>query len=121
MERIIVYNKTDLSVVAQCGNKLLSKKLAADTIEYIIDENLEKIYEKGVLVVNNIKAFEEKNAQIYEKLCSQGVLSLMHHELLAKSKKTFVISYESVVIRNTWNLEDMHFFRILDRIFEQCL
>lgn len=121
VERIIVYNKTDMSVVAQCGNKLLSKKVAADTIEYIIDENLEKMYEKGVLVVNNIKAFEEKNAQIYEKLCSQGVLSLMHHELLAKSKKTFVISYESVVIRNTWNLEDMHFFRILDRIFEQCL
>lgn len=121
VERIIVYNKSDLSVVAQCGNKLLSNELIADTIEYITDENLQNMYEKGVLVVNNIKAFEEKNAQIYERLCRQGVLSLMHHELTAKNGKTFVISYESVVIRNTWNLEDMHFFRILDRIFEQCL
>ncbi|MCM1467255.1 MAG: GGDEF domain-containing protein [Alistipes sp.] len=121
VERVVVYDKTDMRVAAQCGNKLLDEEQIADTIEYIADENLEKMYEKGVLVVNNIKAFEEKNGQIYEKLCRQGVLSLMHHRITAKSGKTFVISYESVVIRNTWNLEDMHFFRILDRILEQCL
>lgn len=121
VERIIIYNKSDMCVAAQCGNKLLGDDIIADTMEYIADENLKKMYDRGVLVVNNIKAFEDKNAQIYEKLLQQGVLSLMHHELTGKSGKLFVISYESVVIRNTWNVEDMHFFRIFDRILEQCL
>lgn len=121
VERIIVYNKSDMCVKAQCGSGLLGEEQIENTIGYIVDESLEKLYDKGVLVVNNIQTFEEKNRQIYDKLCRQGVLSLMHHEIKGRSGKTFVISYESVVVRNTWNLEDMHFFRIFDRVFEQCL
>ncbi len=121
VERIVLYNRTDMEVVVQCGNKLLEKDIIADTISYIVDENLKKMYDKGVLVVNNIKTFKEKNPQIYEKLCQQEVLSFMHHEITGKSGREYVISYESVVIRNTWNSDDMYFFRIFDHILKQCL
>lgn len=121
VERIVLYNRSDMAVAAQCGSNLLDKHTITDTVSYIVDENLKKMYDKGVLVVNNVKSFEEKNPLIYEMLCKQGVLSLMHHEITGRSGKEYVISYESVVIRNTWNCEDMHFFRIFDHILKLCL
>lgn len=45
-------------VLFQCGNELLSEKQIKDTCDYIVDKNLIKLYDKGVLVVNNIKMFE---------------------------------------------------------------
>lgn len=121
VERIVLYNRSDMQVAAQCGSKLLDRETIAGTAAYIVDENLKKMYDKGVLIVNNVKSFEEKNPQIYDMLCKQGVLSFMHHEITGKSGREYVVSYESVVIRNTWNNEDMHFFRIFDHILKLCL
>lgn len=121
VERIVLYSKDCKQVLFQCGNKLMSEEQIKNTCQYIVDENLQKLYDKGVLVVNNVKMFDTSNHELYEKLQEQGVLSFMHHEITGKNNEKFIVSYESVVIRNTWNTEDMHFFRILDHILAKCL
>ncbi|MDD6572682.1 MAG: GGDEF domain-containing protein [Thermoflexaceae bacterium] len=121
VERIVLYSKDDRKVLFQCGNELLSEEQMKDTCDYIVDENLIKLYDKGALVVNNIKMFENTNPDVYEKLQKQGVLSFMHHEITGKNDKKYIVSYESVIVRNTWNTEDMYFYRILDHVLARCL
>lgn len=121
VERIMLYSKTRSKLVFQCGNKLLKEDITKETIDYIFDDKLEKMYNKGVFVVNDVRIFEAEAPNAYVKLRKQGVLSLMHHKIIGRDGEEFVVSYESVVIRNTWNQEDMHFFRILDHILARCL
>lgn len=121
VERIVLYSLEDNSVLHQCGNKLMKEDVIAVTSNYIVDESLKKMYDNGVLVINNIKKLENTAHDVYEKLKKQGVLSFMHHEFIGKNNKKYLISYESVAIRNTWNSEDMHFFRILDHILARCV
>lgn len=121
IDRIIVYNKTDRTVDAQCGKSLLNSKKINDTIDYIYDERVTDAYEKGTLIVNNVKRFQEKAHEIYDLLCEQGTLSFIHREITAKNGKKYVISYEATENQITWNHEDMHYFRIFDMVFEKCL
>lgn len=121
VERIVLYSLEDKKVLYQCGNKLMKTDIIDATKDYIVDESLKKLYDKGVLVINNIKKLENTAHDAYEKLEKQGVLSFMHHEFVGKDNKKYVISYESVIIRNTWNTEDMHYFRIFDHILARCV
>lgn len=121
VERIILYSLDSQEVVLQCGNKTLDENVLNETKDYILDEQLHKMYNEGVLVINNIKIFDTENHYIYEKLKKQRVLSFMHHKIIGKNNERFVVSYESVIVRNTWSEEDMHFFRILDHILAGCL
>lgn len=121
VERIIIYDQERKKVLHQCGNDLLSKEIEKNTIDYIVDDNLKKLYDNGVLVVDNVEKFKEVSPKIYNNLQKQGVLSFMHHEVTGKKNKKYIISYESVRLRNTWNNADMYYFRILDHIFSRCL
>lgn len=121
VERIVLYSLDEKKVLFQCGNNLMSQEQIESTSDYIVDESLQKLYDKGVLIVNNIKMIENVSMDAYKKLEKQGVLSFMHHEITGKNERKYLISYESVIIRNTWNMEDMQFFRLFDRIFARCL
>lgn len=121
VERIIVYNKTDREVVAQCGKNLLNSKKINDTIDYLYSSELEKYYKNGTMITNNSKRFSEKDASVYEKLVEQNTMSFIHRIITGKDRKTYVVSYEAVSDTITWNMEDMHYFRIFDMIFEKCL
>ncbi len=121
VERIIVYNKTDKEVVAQCGKKLLNSKKISKTIDYLYSKELEKRYQNGTMIINNTKRFSEKDPAVYEKLVEQGTLSFIHRVITGKDGKTYIVSYEAVTDIITWNLEDMHYFRIFDMVFEKCL
>lgn len=121
VERIILYSLDCREVVLQCGNNILNTNVINKTKDYILDERLHKMYNGGVLVINNIKIFDTDNHKVYEKLKKQGVLSFMHHEIVSKSNERYIVSYESVITRNTWSEEDMYFFRILDYILAACL
>ncbi len=121
VERITLFSKTNSKLVLQSGNKLLAPEIVKETIDYLFDDRLEKLYDNGVIVINNIKIFEAESPNLYIKLKKQGVLSFMHHKITGRDGEEFILCYESVVIRNTWNEEDMHFFRILDHILAKCL
>lgn len=122
IDRITVYNKTDRKAVMQYGKNKLSQSLIDETIGYLYDDRVEQAYENGVMVVSNIVYFDVKSSEVYEALCKQGVLSVMHHEVKAKSGKTFIISYEMTTTGVTWNTSDTQYFRILDKVlFEQYL
>ncbi len=121
VERITLFSKTNSKLVLQSGNKLLAPEIVRETIDYLFDDKLEKLYDNGVIVINNIKIFEAESPSLYIKLKKQGVLSFMHHKITGRDGEEFILCYESVVIRNTWNEEDMHFFRILDHILARCL
>ncbi len=122
IDRIIIYNKTDREAVMQVGTNLLSKELIEDTIDYLYDKRVELTYENGVMLISKVVYFDMKASKAYDALCRQGVLSIMHHEVKAKSGKTFIISYEMTSSDITWNESDTEYFRILDKVlFEQYL
>lgn len=121
VERIVIYDKTDRTVVFQSGTELLSSDLIYETIDYLYDDELKYFYSDGVMVMNNIKMFETKSELLYGKVESQNVHSLMHREIIGKSGKTFVISYEILSSFITWNMEDMYLYRILDNIISKLL
>ena len=122
IDRITIYNKTDRSVVMQCGKDLLSPELLEETIDYIYDKKVESAYDNGIMLISHTVYFDMKSSCAYDLLCKQGVLSVMHHEVKAKSGKTFIISYEMTVMGVTWNESDSQYFRILDKVlFEQYL
>lgn len=121
VERVVIYDKDETKIIHQCGSEFITPKQMKDTCDYIHDEKLLSKYENGVLVVNNIKKVEQINTEVYNKMVKQGILSFMHHEVTANNGKKYLISYESVINRNTWNVEDMHFFRLFDKVFSCIL
>lgn len=121
VERMMLFNKTDKVVVAQGGNILPEDGKIDGEIDYIYDERLNGYFNDNVMVVNNIKNFRTLNPDIYENFFNQGIRSIMQHRFVGKNGKEYVISYESVSSNDTWHLEDMYLYRLLDRILIESL
>ena len=54
-------------------------------------------------------------------MIDQSVFSIMHHEITGKSGKVYVISYEMITKKITWNMEDMYLYRLLDTVIAKRL
>lgn len=121
IERIMLYDKTSRTAVIRCGIDLPDDSVIAETVDYILDEELSRRRRDGVTVVNNVETFAFKSPELYEKLRRQGIYSFMHREITGKSGKEYIMSCESVSATLTWNLEDMRYFRILDRVLSSVL
>lgn len=121
IERIMLYDKTSRTAVIRCGTDLPDDSVIAGTVDYIFDEELSRRRKDGVTIVNNVETFAFKSPELYEKLRRQGIYSFMHREITGKSGKSYIMSCESVSALLTWNLEDMRFFRILDRVLASAL
>lgn len=121
VERIMLFNKTDKTVVAQGGSILPEDGKIGGETDYIYDERLDGYFNDHVMVVNNIKQFRTLNPQVYENFFRQGIRSIMQHRFVGRNGKEYVISYESVSSNDTWHLEDMYLYRLLDRILIESL
>ncbi len=121
VDRIMLFNKTDRIVVAQGGNILPEDGNFVGEIDYLYDERLNGYYNDNVMVVNNIKNFRTLNPEIYENFFKQGIRSIMQHRFEGKNGKEYVISYESVSSNDTWHLEDMYLYRLLDKVLIESL
>lgn len=121
IERVILYDKTARTAVMQYGTKPLDGGVIAETVDYICDEELARYRKDGAVVINNVRTFACKSPELYEKLRRQEILSFMHREITGKSGKSFLMSCESVSAYDTWNLEDMRFYRILDNVLAHVL
>lgn len=121
VERIVVYNKTDRTVVFQTGTELLTSELIYETIDYIYNDDLLYFYSDGVMVMNNVKMIGTKNAQLLKEVESQNIHSVMHREIVGKNGKKYVISYEVLSNYITWNMEDMYLYRLIDKIISRRL
>ena len=123
IERIVVYNKTDRKIELQRGiTHPSSEEEACSAIDYLYDSDLGQFYKDNIMVINNIKMFQTKKCdRIYDSMIGQSVFSIMHHEITGSSGKVFVISYEMITKKITWNMEDMYLYRLLDTIFAKRL
>lgn len=121
VERILLFNRTDKTVVAQGGSIIPEGGEIVDEIDYIYDERLNGYFNDNVMVVNNIKNFRALNPEIYENFFKQGIRSIMQHRFAGKDGKDYVISYESVSSNDSWHLEDMYLYRLLDWILAASL
>lgn len=121
VERIMLFSKTDKAVVAQGGSILPEDGIIGGEVDYIYDERLNAYFNDNVMVVNNIKNFRTLNPDIYENFFKQGIRSIMQHRFEGKNGKEYVISYESVSSNDTWHLEDMYLYRLLDQILIEAL
>ena len=95
-----------------------SSEDARNSIDYLYDSDLEQFYKDNIMVINNVKMFQQKKCdEIYKIMIDQSVFSIMHHEITGKNGKVYVISYEMITKKITWNMEDMYLYRLLDTIF----
>jgi diguanylate cyclase (GGDEF)-like protein len=121
VERIVLYDRAQNKVLYQCGNKLLSDEDIEATKDYIENPKLLEMFKKHMLINNDIMVFKKLDEELYRKLRKQGILSFMHHHITGASGRKYVVSYESVILKNTWNTEDMYYFRILNHILAKSL
>ena len=124
IERIVVYNKTDRKIELRRGitHPSSEEEETRSTIDYLYDSDLGQFYKDNIMVINNIKMFQTKKCDnIYNNMIDQSVFSIMHHEITGKSGKVYVISYEMITKKITWNMEDMYLYRLLDTIFAKRL
>lgn len=121
IDRIMLFNKTDKAVVAQGGNILPEEGMRDSEIDYLYDERLDGYFNDNVMIINNIKQFSTLNPAVYENFFKQGVRSIMQRRFVGKNGKEYVISYESVSSNDTWHLEDMYLYRLLDKILIEAL
>lgn len=121
IERIILYGKSPLTAVTRCGSDMTDSSVIAETSDYILDEELSRRRKDGVTIVNNVETFAFKSPDLHEKLRRQGIYSFMHREITGKSGKEYIMSCEAVSALLTWNLEDMRYFRILDKALASVL
>lgn len=121
IERIVLYNKTDRKVELQRGIEPLNAEIIYETIDYLYDDDLKFFYNGNVMVINNNNMFKTKSDKLYDKIKSQGIQSIMHHEITGNSGKVYVISYEMITNFITWNMEDMYLYRLLDSIIKKRL
>lgn len=121
MERVVLYDLTDKTIVTQVGEKLMSPALQDETIDYLFDEGYRANFENGEFVINNVKYFEKKIPHVYDLITRQNTRSLMQYELTGASGKQYIVSYEAVKSIITWNTADMSYLRILARVMEQLL
>ena len=122
IERIVVYNKTDRKIELRRGISLSTSEETYNSIDYLYDSDLAQFYKDNFMVINNIKMFQTKKCDsIYNSMLEQSVFSIMHHEITGKSGKVYVISYEMITKKITWNMEDMYLYRLLGTIFAKRL
>lgn len=121
VERILLFNKTDRNIAAQGGSIIPEGNENIGAIDYIYDERLDGYFNDNVMVVNNIKNFRTLNPEIYENFFKQGIRSIMQRRFVGKNGKEYVISYESISSNDSWHLEDMYLYRLLDQILVESL
>lgn len=121
VERVVLYNKGERKVMMQYGTTMTDMKIIEENLDYLYDEGIAEHTNNGAMVVNNVKAFELKNPELYKKLCNQGIKSIIHIDITGKSGGQFVLCCAFVSSLMTWNLEDMRFYRILEKILGSLL
>lgn len=121
VERVVLYNKDERKVMMQYGTTMTDIKIIEENIDYLYDEGIAEHTNNGAMIVNNVKAFAMKNPKLYEKLCNQGIKSIIHIDITGKSGGHFVMCCAFITAQMTWNLEDMRFYRILEKVLASLL
>lgn len=121
IERINLYNKDNRIIVSQLGDQLLSADRPKIAPNYIYNEDYLKMFDGGVLVLNNTKYFDKKIQPVYDELMELSAHSIMQFELKGESGGHYLLSLEAVKENITWNMSDMGYFRILTKVMEHIL
>lgn len=121
IERINLYDKKNKTIVSQLGDQLLSSDCPKVAPNYIYNEDYLKMFDGGVLVLNNTKYFDKKIQRVYDELMELSAHSIMQFELKGESGGEYLLSLEAVKENITWNMSDMGYFRILTKVMEHIL
>ncbi len=121
IERVILYDMSELKVVSQVGEELLTEEIRKSTADYLLNEEYRSQFENGELVVNNVRFFEHKIPEVFEKIRKQGAWSLMQFCITGESGKEYIVSFEAVKGNTTWNTADLGYLRILAKVMGHLL
>lgn len=121
MERVILYDMSEMSVVGQVGEGLMTEEVWKSTIDYLLNEEYRSQFENGELLINNVRFFEHKSPEVFEKLRKQGAWSLMQFRIAGESGKEYIVSFEAVKTNTTWNTADLGYLRILAKVMGHLL
>ncbi len=119
-ERVMLYNKTERYVKAHKGIDI-SFDVIRKTIRYLYDEGLTKEYEDGFMRINNIDHFITRAPEVHRKFIDQGIQSVQHYVINAKSGAEYILSVEMINSKCTWNKDDLQYYRIIVKVLEQIL
>ena len=122
IQRIMIYAAGEDGkhrVACMGGEKRPSDDIIAQTEHYVDDEEFQKRYEDGMMVMDNISILDNHDSRAYNMLKKQEVLSFIHVKTQDKNGRDVILSIESVSKRVTWNKSWLHYYRIMGRLLRE--
>ena len=120
IQRIMLYSGRPFSLVGMAGANRLSKELIDETRDYLVSPALVKLCdETGLVVVDNVKRFENSSPTLYDKLSKQGILSLIHVKFKDRNGTDAILSLEFVKNVLTWNRSHFLYYRLLAKLLSE--
>lgn len=112
IQRIMVYAGTPYRVSYMAGEKRPSEELILETEGYMSDEGFRKNFDKdGILILNDVKYLKNRQENVYEMVCRQGVKSAIQIRFRDKCGTPGVLSLEYVNRGVAWNQSYIHYYR----------
>lgn len=114
--RISVYDRKAGHVLYMAGQQVPSDALIARTEQYILSEYWQKRYANPQTVINDITTVAEEDERVYVQMKAQGVLSCIHIPFQDRNGRDCVLALEAVNKKIAWNMEKVHYFRLMAKI-----
>lgn len=117
IQRIMVYAGTPYRVSCMAGEKRPSEALILETEGYVSDADFQENFDKnGTLIVNDVKCFKNRQENVYEMLCKQGVRSFIQIRFQDRSGNPGILSLEAVSRGVVWNISHVHYYRLFAKL-----
>ncbi len=118
--RITVYDCEAGKVLHMAGQKVPSKKVIAETQEYILSDYWQKSYRNTETVINDIDSIAPIDDRVYQLMKKQGLSACLHVPFKDRKGHKCILSFEAVNNkRYVWNTEHLHYFRLMARVIAE--
>lgn len=115
-QRVIIYDENARPVHISSRNNF-DKKIIEECSSYVLDEDLNSIYQYGdVLLINNISILNNHAPKVFKPLKEQGVQAFIHIKFKDKYNHKYILSIEATKIRITWDTNCIHNYRLMGKV-----
>ncbi len=117
--RIAVYDLEAGKVLYMAGQKVPSNEVIAETEKYILSEYWQKLYQSTEAVINDICSIEPIDSKVYKMMEHQGLTACLQVPFNDRKGHKCLLSFEAVNKRYVWNIEHLHYFRLMAKILSE--
>ncbi|MBR1854307.1 MAG: diguanylate cyclase [Lachnospiraceae bacterium] len=120
IQRVMLYAGHPRRLVGMAGANRLSTDVVEVTKDYVDSPALEKQCESPqIIVVDNVKRFENSSPTLHHQLIEQGIISFLHVRFRDRNGVDAVLSLEYIKSTMSWNRTHFPYFRLLAKILAE--